>query len=750
VLRSAGPDGQLNNGDDLQAYLLFQRKKVVGRSESGSIGVNIEHDRGPFNGLGEIVGTVTDASGAVVPGASIEVREISVAKPRTATANAAGQFSLSGLPAGEYAVRVSMAGFRTASQGLTLHARDRAVLSANLSVGNVTETVEVSGANMAVETEAMVVNGIPSGAAGGVIGGVINNMPLQGRNFAQLQAPSAMPKRISKEMAADSTTDARKDSGASGAHVRSYFPEALYINPEIITDKDGRASIVIPMADSITTWRMAMIASTEHGALGTSTSSLKVFQDFFVDLDLPVTLTQGDRVSIPVAIYNYSGSPGDVNLRLDADSWFSLVDDVSEKSVTVESSRVGGSQFTIEAKRIGKFKLTLSARMKGGADRADIVVREIEVIPNGREQNLVFNGRLETTVQHEVDFPANAIPEASKIFVRLYPGPLSQVVEGMDSILRMPGGCFEQTSSSTYPNVLALDYMKRTKKLTPEVHAKAEGYIANGYQRLLTFEVPGGGFSWFGQAPANKILTAYGLMEFYDMSKVYDVDPKLISRTQQWLAGQQQGDGSWKPDTSFINEGATNRFNSDVLRITAYIAWSLENTGYQGTAVEQAKQFVEKHMNAKMDSYTLAVVANFATDYGKDREFTRRAMQLLLDARTEKDEQAWWSADETGVYSTGASASVETTGLAAQALLKWGEASGTARKAMSYLASKKDAGGTWGTTQATIMALRALLLATEKGASDVRGTLVVLLNGKPAEKLVLTPENNDLLHQFVF
>jgi hypothetical protein len=74
--------------------------------------------------------------------------------------------------------------------------------------------------------------------------------------------------------------------------------------------------------------------------------------------------------------------------------------------------------------------------------------------------------------------------------VRLYPGPLSQVIEGMDAILRMPGGCFEQTSSSTYPNVLALDYMKRTKKLTPEVHAKAEGFIANGYQRLLTFEVP--------------------------------------------------------------------------------------------------------------------------------------------------------------------------------------------------------------------------------------------------------------------
>jgi alpha-2-macroglobulin-like protein len=354
-----------------------------------------------------------------------------------------------------------------------------------------------------------------------------------------------------------------------------------------------------------------------------------------------------------------------------------------------------------------------------------------------------------------LNFPATSIPDASKIFVRLYPGPLSQVIEGMDSILRMPGGCFEQTSSSTYPNVLALDYMKRTKKLTPEVHAKAEGYIANGYQRLLTFEVPGGGFSWFGQAPANKILTAYGLMEFSDMSKVYEVDPRLIARTQQWLASQQQPDGSWKPDTSFINEGATNRYNSDVLRITAYIAWALENTGYQGRAVEQAQKYIDSHMSAKADAYTLAVVANFAADleaadHGKDRDFTRQAMQLLLDARTEKDEQAWWSADETGVYATGASASVETTGLAVQALLKWGKASGTARKAMNYIASKKDAAGTWGTTQATIMALRALLLATEKGTADVRGTLEVLLNGKPVEKLTLTPENNDLLHQFVF
>src|SRR5260370_12867366 len=290
--------------------------------------------------------------------------------------------------------------------------------------------------------------------------------------------------------------------------------------------------------------------------------------------------------------------------------------------------------------------------------------------------------------------------------------------------------------------------MKRTHKRAREVQARAEGYIANGYQRLLTFEVPGGGFSWFGNAPANKILTAYGLMEFYDMSKVHDVDAKLILRTQQWLAGQQQGAGSWKPDTSFINEGATNRYNSDVPRITAYIAWSLENTGYQGPAVEHARQYIERQMSNKMDTYTLAVVASFAAGYGKDREFTNRAMRLLLDARTEKDEQAWWTAEETGVYGRGTSASVETTGLAAQALLKWGGASTMASKALNYIASKKDASGAWGTTQATIVALRAVLLSTEKGAADVRGTVEITINGQSVQTLTLTADNNDLLHQF--
>jgi hypothetical protein len=757
MVRSAGPDKLFGTGDDLLGYLRVTTRKVAGSvSPSGSsISLWVDHDQWPFNGFAQIRGVVRDLKGAAVPSESIVAREIASGKTRSARSDSNGQFQLTGVPAGEYEVQVASRGFQMSSRRFTLAESDHEALTVTLNVEATKKTVVVAEAR---GVGAGIIGGVvrrpvfKAGVGGGGDGVMREHLPVA--HAAPMHA--AMPRLMATNgpigiasLAAPTVTGSI--SGAAPApRVRSYFPEALYINPEIITGGDGRATISIPLADSITTWRMAMVASTMHGALGSGSSSVKVFQDFFADLDLPVTLTQGDRVSIPVGVYNYSGGRSDVSLKLEKDDWFSLVEDVPEKSLAMEAGRVGSSQFTIEANRIGKFKLTLAARMSGAANRADIVVREIEVIPNGREQSQVFNGRLESTVEHTLSFPEASIADASAILVRLYPGPLSQVIEGMDSILRMPFGCFEQTSSATYPNVLALGYMKRTGKLTPEVHAKAEGFIANGYQRLLTFEVAGGGFSWFGQAPANKILTAYGLMEFGDMAKVHDVDPKLIERTERWLAEQQQADGSWKTDANFINEGATNRYNSDALRITAYIAWSLENTGYRGPAVEKARQFVEQHMSERTDAYTLAVLANFAADYGRDREFTGRAMQTLLDARTEKGEQAWWTAEETGMYGAGESAVVETTGLAAQGLLKWGQAPVTAAKALAYLASKKSAQGTWGTTQATIMALRALLLATEKGTSDVRGTVEITLNGKPVEKLTLTPENNDLLHQFVF
>ncbi|HEX5283286.1 MAG TPA: alpha-2-macroglobulin family protein [Bryocella sp.] len=731
---SAGPDRRFGTEDDLAVIIdLNEGALYVPPGRRGAIAVEVEHDRGPFNGLAQIGGTVVDTSGAVVAGAQVRLEAIANGEVRRAVVDHTGEWALTGLPAGAYRVTISSPGFTFAAHTLTVAARDQAILRATLYAVAVSETVAVMAGAPVVETDEALANMVMRFSAGTAMASPQPRAQFMLRTVAKT-APAAP----------DVQTE---------AHTRSYFPEALFIAPEIVTDNHGNASASFPVADSITTWRMAIFASTRNGALGSASSSLKVFEDFFVDLDLPVTITQGDRISIPVAIYNYTDKAGDAQLQLQPEAWFDLADANSHKDVNVSANTVGSSSFTIQAKHIGRFKLTLAAYM---GSRQDTVVREIDVVPDGQQREIVFNGRLDGSSQsaaaHTVSFPSATLPESTSLFVRLYPGPLSQIAEGMDGVLRMPFGCFEQTSSSTYPNVLALDYMKRNKRITPEIRAKAEGFIATGYQRLLSFEVPGGGFSWFGQAPANKVLTAYGLMEFYDMSAVHDVDPRVIERTRDWLIALQQPDGSWKPDTQFINEGATNRFNTDLVRITAYIAWSLETTGYDGPAVDKARGFLRTHLadsSTRLDAYTLAVLANFAVHGKGAPDWTHEILGRLMDAAHAEGDQLWWTSEETGVYATGNSAAVETTGLAVQALLISGEQNAAARKALTWLLSKKNGDGNWGSTQATIMALRALVMASEKSGGDAVGDVEILLDGHPFKAISLTKENNDLLQQFV-
>lgn len=733
---SAGRDRQFDTADDLSVAIDLRNGAIFQPPSHGHQSLRIDHDRGAANGFATLTGVVTDTSGAAIPNARIEVRGREGSLRRTLS-TAIGVYSLAGLPLGRYRVRLAAPGFEQFETTLNLEPRDLATLNVELNVGAVMETIMVANAAAVVDlpgNQRAFMDRMAAAPAAGHAAG-INGL------FAGLFAE------------AKSTTDRGSDNARTEARARSFFPEALFIMPELITDPNGSADLSIPIADSITTWRMAMFASTKSGALGSAGSSLKVFQDFFIDLDLPVTITQGDSITVPVAVYNYAGRRADVSLSLENADWFSLPDGTASKTVATSSGEVTSAGFTIRAEHVGRFKLTVAARMNGSAERQDAITREIEVIPNGQEREAVFNGRLDgdARVTRHVSFPANALPEASGIFVRLYPGPLSQVVEGMDGILRMPYGCFEQTSSSTYPNVLALDYMKRTHKLTPEVHAKAEGFIATGYQRLLTFEVRSGGFSWFGEAPANKILTAYGLMEFHDMAAVHDVDPRVIERTQDWLIAQQQADGSWKPDTNFINEGATDRFNTDTLRITAYIAWSLEATGYRGPALEKARRLLDSRLDdrsAEPDAYTLAVLANFAVDGPGDVGFTRAILTRLLNAATEHGDELYWSSRETAMFGSGTSADVETTGLAAQALLKSNSNAESARKALAWLLSKKSGNGNWGSTQATIMALRALVMASERSGADTVGSIEVLLNGTPVRTVTINKENNDLLQQF--
>lgn len=535
-------------------------------------------------------------------------------------------------------------------------------------------------------------------------------------------------------------------AGTSGqpqdVRVRQFFPETLYVNPSILTDESGQASVEIPIADSITTWRMTALANSLSGQLGSTTAGLRVFQDFFVDVDFPLTLTQNDEVSVPVAVFNYLPVPQKVELSVVQEPWFDLLD-TATKTLEIQPNDVRAVYFRIKVKGIGYQRLTVVAR---GSQMSDAVRREVEVRPDGQPIEVARSGRLKGIIEEALSLPEVAIPGTAKMVVKVYPGVFTQVIEGMDSIFQMPFGCFEQTSSTTYPNILALNYMKKTGKINPEVQLKAEGYINLGYQRLLSYEVKGGGFSWFGNPPANKVLTAYGLMEFSDMSKVYEVDPNVITRTQSWLISQQEADGTWKPDKEYLHEESWGRIQRNEILPTAYIAWALLESGYKGPDVARAIEYVAANQDKVDDPYTLGIIANALVSAGHPAQ--EAIFNRLLAMRVEEGDKVYWrSTIKTFTYSFGDVADIEATATIAYALVRSGKYSDITNKALNYLISKKDPRGTWQSTQATVLALKALVASLEVSAQKGEGTVRVLVNGKEAARWEITPEDVDVLRQ---
>src|SRR5258708_30116360 len=112
----------------------------------------------------------------------------------------------------------------------------------------------------------------------------------------------------------------------------------------------------------------------------------------------------------------------------------------------------------------------------------------------------------------------------------------------------------EQTSSAAYPNVLVADYVKKARVANPEILMKAEQHLNVGYQKLLTFERPGGGFDWWGNGEPLIWLSAYGLQEFSDMAKVYPIDRGVIDRTQKFLLGKHEAAGTWSKNPATHRE----------------------------------------------------------------------------------------------------------------------------------------------------------------------------------------------------
>ena len=506
--------------------------------------------------------------------------------------------------------------------------------------------------------------------------------------------------------------------------------ETIYWNPKVTTDEKGKAKVEFYNSDETTTFRAFVEGVSTGGEVGRTEFTYAVQQLMDLDVKIPRRLSFGDVIEIPVVIRNNTKKELSGTIDVKLSDGFKILDAFNPE-VTLMPDTV--KTYYLKCEVLGKEGhqfINLNASSKGYKDSFS---GSIEVKSKGFPKMVSASGNQQTG-SLDVELNDYVKGSVSAEFVT-YPSMLSNLTSALESIIREPHGCFEQVSSSNYPNILALKFMKMTGDVDPTVETRAKGYLDRGYKKLVGYETSEKGFEWFGKTPPHEGLTAYGLIQFHDMKDVYEkVDDAMIDRTTKWLLGRRDGKGFFKRSTRALHN--FGRVNEEVFN--AYIVYALSEIGVEDINKEIVSA-VKEALDSK-DAYRLGLMANVLFNVD-DKKQGQILLDILINQFKTKGADNLLS-EHSIMYSTGKSLQIETTSLMVMAALK-SDAIDTdlVQEGVQFIMSQR-AGGRFGNTQSTVMALRTLSDYTLKfQKTQEGGDIEIFVNNEKVATRQYSPDD---------
>jgi hypothetical protein len=191
----------------------------------------------------DIVGRVTDSSASVLPNATITIQNLDTSDQRTTTSGENGEYSFTLLPIGRYSVHVEAPNFKAFNvASLTIASGDRARVDAQLSVGQVSESVTVEAQAPALQSESSTTDSVLTTKT-------VQDLPLNGRNFTALaQLAPGTNAGAANALSSGTRPDDRRPGvtvsvGAQGSQVNNYMVDGMDNNDRAIGTAIVRPSI---------------------------------------------------------------------------------------------------------------------------------------------------------------------------------------------------------------------------------------------------------------------------------------------------------------------------------------------------------------------------------------------------------------------------------------------------------------------------------------------------------------------------
>ncbi|KAL2311207.1 hypothetical protein Nmel_002899 [Mimus melanotis] len=544
---------------------------------------------------------------------------------------------------------------------------------------------------------------------------------------------------------------------------RTLFPEA-WIWDLVSVGGDGQASLQAAVPDTITEWNANTFCVADTGFGFSPLTSLRVFQPFFVDVSMPYSVIQGETFSLRATVFNYLKDCIQVHTTLTETPELE-VDACPRCQLTncLCANEAKTFVWNVTATRLGRVNVTVSSvaeeshslcgnriavtPLQGGRDT---VIKSLLVKPGGVLQEKTQNAILcpaDNTISEEFSLtpPAEVLEGSARVTFSVTGDIMGPALENLDQLLSMPFGCGEQNMVQFAPNIFILQYLNKTKQLSPEIKDKALKFLTTGYQRQLLYKHDDGSYSAFGKGDeqGNTWLTAFVARSFGQASSYIYIDKNHVHSALRWLQEHQLPSGCFQSVGKLFNNDLKGGVD-DTISLTAYIAATLVELHLErnDTMLDNALHCLKKVTLNEISLYVKALMAYVFT-LSKDMEMRKQLLDMVEKETaqlltSQSDDEKSSSMIETVAYILLAHVSKPD--------LSVSEASVT--KLVRWLSTQRNAFGGFASTQDTVVSLQALAQYAALIPQDIRDVKVAV-KGKGAFPLEFHVHRNNklVLHQ---
>lgn len=514
------------------------------------------------------------------------------------------------------------------------------------------------------------------------------------------------------------------DFSVSNPRIRKNFPETwIWLDTNMGSRIYQEFEVTVP--DSITSWVATAFVISEDLGFGLTTApvELQAFQPFFIFLNLPYSVIRGEEFALEVTIFNYLKEATEVKVIIEKSDKFEILMASNEinatghqQTILVPSEDGATVLFPVKPTHLGEIPITVTAISPAASDAiTQRILVKAEGIEKLYSQSILLDltdNKLQTTWKTlSFSFPPNTVSGSERVQITAIGDILGSSINGLASLIRMPYGCGEQNMINFAPNIYVLDYLTKKKQLTENLKEKALAFMRQGYQRELLYQRDDGSFSAFGNhdPSGSTWLSAFVLRCFLEADPYIDIDQNVLHRTYTWLKGHQKSNGEfWEPGRVIHSE--LQGGNKSPVTLTAYIVTSLlKYKNYQPNIdVQESINFLESEFNRGIsDNYTLALITYALSFVGSPK--AKGALNMLTRRAEQEGDMQFWVSSVSKLSESWQPSSLDIE-VAAYALLshflQYKISEGI--PIMRWLSKQRNSQGGFGSTQDTVVALKAL------------------------------------------